>query len=164
MRIFVQGEDIIGIQVTESDQPLTGRHVVLEAVKFGFPAGDDLSVIWVGLEDSEKRLLLEEVVSVGDSDVRVHCHRCREITVTGHYNSKAISKTLPPGTTIGRVKEWLTSRDSFDIAPIDAADLVLVPCDDDADPLVENGHIGSLVHHPNCSLCVSLVPADRHQG
>ena len=120
--------------------------------------------MWVGLEDSEEHLLLEEVISVGDSDVRVHCHRCREITVTGRYNSKSFSKTFPPGTTIAHVKEWLTSRDSFDIAPIDAADLGLVPCEDAAHPLAENAHIGSLVHHPNCALCLSLVPADRHQG
>jgi len=164
MRIFVQGENIAGVQVVEVSEAIQVREALSKFIDFGFPVVQSVEEVWIGFEETENGLQLDEWIQLeADKDIRIHAHRCHRITVTCSFNGDSRTKEFAPSTTIKSVKNWVTGPDGFGMSALDAADHVLQVCGGEMRPS-EHVHIGALVHHPDCTLCLQLLPADRHQG
>jgi hypothetical protein len=161
MRLFIQGENIIGVQVIIVEQGKTIREILPKIVELGFPI-DHLEIAWIGLENKEDAFHLDHKFE-DEEDTRIHIHRNHRVSVTCMFNGQIQTKNFPPSTTIQRVKTWATGKHGFNLSDQDSADHVLQLCKGENRPS-ENVHIGTLIEHPHHELCLQLVPADRHQG
>lgn len=102
---------------------------------------------------------------VGELGIRrgghVHCHRCRRVAVTVHYQQHTARRRFSPAATVGTATSWAHHR--FKITDTDKVNFVLQVCDSDRRPRPDE-HLGELVHAPDCKLCFDLVPEKKIEG
>ncbi len=91
----------------------------------------------------------------------VHCHKCRRVAVTVHYQQHNARRRFSPARTVAAVTAW--ARHRFHLTDADAENLVLQVCDSDRRPRPDE-HLGELVHAPDCRLCFDLVPDHKIEG
>ncbi len=164
LEVFVQGEDIREVVLVKVAANGTIRDLVKAALP-GQQEGKGEHAVTVMLEDSDEALDLNK--SLASAGVvqrgRVHIHRCRRVDVTVNFNGKPIERHFPPSATVKRVKKWAVGKKGFDMTDVDAAEHLLQVCNSTVRP-DEDTHIGTLVKHPNCSLCFDLLPKIRVEG
>lgn len=143
--VEVDAEKALGVLVSE--RATTWGEVVSIAVQ---DADDDLDI---SMTIQEARLT---------EGHRLHLARCERVTVAVEYNGATKSHAFRPNKRIKSVKEWAVSAKAFNIAPRDAADLVLA-YGNPLQKVSEGLHIGDL-RFSDCRLTLSLVPINFFQG
>jgi hypothetical protein len=166
LELFIQGEELSEIHlVVINDKSTFATMVESLASKV---RGDFVDVATsqdycIMLEDESNELPIDQPLGklgIKHRD-RLHIHRCRKIKVTVNFNGRQISESLPPSTTVGKVKKWADKH--FEIDKIDATEHALQLCGTARRP-DEDIHIGALVKKLSCSLCFDLVPKKRVEG
>lgn len=118
---------------------------------------------FLSLEDDDNVITAETFEKAGIKEKhRIHCHRCRKVTVKVTYNGTDMSKTFPPSTTGKKVFKWVIKE--FNISEEDSGNLELRINNANGDKLKNTDHIGSFVKHPHCELLLFLVPKENIQG
>jgi len=164
-RVYVQSDHFSDIKLVEIDGHATIADLKRAALAL-LPAGTDASGLWLSIEDDDAED--EDVQSqrrVKDLNpghgVRVHLHRCKQVTVGVRFGGRTEQHSFRPATTIGRIRQWAGHR--FGMKDGDIAEHVLQIAGSNEQPDMDT-HVGTLVQHPNCSIVFDLVPAHRING
>lgn len=164
IEIFLQGEGIQDIVLVRIGRAGTVQNIIEVAQLHGLsPSTTD--EVFVLIEDTETPLALEqtlEIVGIRHRS-RVHVHRCRQVTVTVNFNGDHKTHSFPPSTTMARVKQWVVSKDGFNLTEIDATEHLLQICGSSGRP-DEDIHIGALVTASMCEICFDLIAKQRVEG
>jgi hypothetical protein len=91
----------------------------------------------------------------------IHCHRCRRITTTVHYQSRTAHHRFSPATTVAAATAWARRR--FHLTDPDNDRLVLQVCETGEQP-GKTARLGELVPEGTCAFCVNLVPDVKFEG
>ncbi len=92
----------------------------------------------------------------------LHCHSCRRVEVTIHYNGVTKERAFSPSSRISRVLKWAAG--AFGLTGADAQGLELrLQCDAN-NPLPTDSHIGCYTRRGNCAVDLCLVPKVRVEG
>ncbi|HWE20137.1 MAG TPA: hypothetical protein VG758_23655, partial [Hyphomicrobiaceae bacterium] len=111
-------------------------------------------------EPVERRVSLRD--KAGRAGIKAHVHRCRKIEVVVHFKDKTVREEFAPGTTIARVKNWVTVR-KFGMTEEEASHhhLQIAGTTDQPDP---GTHIGTLASCPKCKVAFDLVTTPKVNG
>jgi hypothetical protein len=98
----------------------------------------------------------------GRAGIKAHVHRCRQIEVIVHFKDKTVHEAFAPGTTVARVKHWVTVR-KFGMTEEEASHhhLQIAGTTDQPDP---GTHIGALASCPKCKVAFDLVTTPKVNG
>jgi hypothetical protein len=136
-------------------------HELIEAAKRqGFAAVD----IEIFVEDGEEALNRDARlcdIGIGHKH-RLHCHHCKKIEVTVHFNGEAKSKHFGPGQRVKGVLKWALNE--FGLQGVDADNKELRLNSAEGKALTSHQHIGSFVHPPHCHLELFLTAIVEVQG
>jgi hypothetical protein len=161
IEVFVQSEGLREIQLIRISPEARVEELVEAAHRLGLPR--DGAAVCTILEDAEEEqgqdLRLTEARIEHRS--RVHCHRCRRVSVVVNFNDRQPAHSFSPSTTIEKVKRWADEK--FGLHGVDATEHALQLCNETTRP-AEDVHLGTLVTYPACSLCFDLVPKIRVEG
>ena len=91
----------------------------------------------------------------------VHCHRCRVIDATVHFEGKVLNRKFSPAATIESATRWC--RANLRLDPAAASEFVL-QLSDTTDQPRPSTHLGELVEHGECALSFELVKELTPQG
>jgi hypothetical protein len=109
------------------------------------------------LEVSEKNL---KEVGIKDKH-HLHCHRCHKVSVKISYVSGQVHTFhVRPGTAVGKLIKMSVLE--FKIDP--TIEPTLIMKNEQQETLDDTTHIGTLVHHPHCSIHLILCPKVIIQG
>ena len=93
--------------------------------------------------------------------VAIHCHHCRHIRATVHYQSRSIERRFAPSARARRVLRW--AKRKFELRDADADNLALFRCDS-GEQVRENAHLGELVTDDRCEVCFDLAKDRNIEG
>lgn len=158
--VFVQREGSRELEHMEFDGELTLAELKAQLVaKHGLDGEVSLFV-----EDSEEPVDDQHCAKnhTESKQVKVHLHRCRQVTASVTYNGKVVEHRFSPGTTVAHVKRWAAERE-FGMSRDDAAEHVLQIVGTDEQPPGRT-HLGTLTTCPNCRVAFDLVPEKRING
>lgn len=161
IEVFVQGEGLREIQLIQISPEARVEELVEAAHRLGLPR--DGAAVCTSLEDTEEEQGLDlRLTEAGiEHRSRVHCHRCRRVSVTVNFNHQQLAHSFPPPTTIEKVKRWADKE--LGLKGADATEHALQLCHETTRP-AEDVHLGTLVTYPACSICFDLVPKIRVEG
>ena len=113
-------------------------------------------------EDEPIEVNIQVVEYLTPVGVKVHLNRCHCIKVGVNFNGETIEREFGPGTTIARVKRWVT-EDKFGIPTNEAGEHVLqIVGEFDRPPA--GTHVGTLAHCPDCAVMFDLVTDEKVNG
>jgi hypothetical protein len=123
--------------------------------------GEDAAV-W--LENEEEPLAETTCLGTlrGPSDLKIHIHRCRRVTVSVSFNGEKVERLFAPSATVGRVKHWAAVR-GFGLSEEEAGEHVLQISGTQERPR-PGTHLGTLVDCRRCRVAFDLVPDERING
>lgn len=158
--IYYQGEGIGALEHLEfgADETFAALQAAI-AKKHGID-GDIALFLEDEAEPVEGKVNLRE--KAGRSGIKAHVHRCRKIEVIVHFKDKTVREEFAPGTTVARVKRWVTVR-KFGMTEEEASHhhLQIAGTTDQPDP---GTHIGTLASCPNCKVAFDLVTTPKVNG
>ncbi len=160
IELYLQGEALTDIQVLEVAPTLT----VAELFDVIRADGNELTDEHVLLieDDATEHSGVVRLIDIGiGHQGRIHCHRCRKVEVSVHFNNETERHSFPPSATMAAVTKWAT--DKFKLEGRDACEHALQVCNSTKRP-DEDSHLGALVAYPNCTICFDLVPKVRVEG
>lgn len=165
--IFFQGEGIEDIALIEAE---AGESLGELLARFGHDEtkSEQLAIFLEDLPGAlEKTMLVEELLPLGadeggDTSLRLHINRCRQVMVSVRFNGETRERRFPPSTTVERVRRWAALR-AFDMAPQDAAEHILQLQGSTLRP-DRDTHLGTLTDGESCAVAFDLVPAKRVEG
>lgn len=158
--IYYQGEGIGALEHQEfsADETFAALQAAI-AGKHGI-AGDLVLFLEDEAEPVEGKARLRD--KAGRAGIKAHVHRCRKIEVVVHFKDKTVREEFAPGTTVARVKHWVTVR-KFGMTEEEASHhhLQLAGTTDQPDP---GTHIGTLSSCPKCKVAFDLVTTPKVNG
>lgn len=162
IELFVQGEEIGEVALIRVPRDATVRQVIQKArTECGIEAGQgEVSFL---IEDKDEEIALDAKLSevgIGHRH-RVHFHRCRRAKVSVNFNGVTKAQPFSPSATIGKIKRWADHE--FGLKGVDATEHALQLCGTSTRPDLDV-HVGSLLKHPDCQICLDLVPKKRVEG
>ncbi len=126
------------------------------------PADAKAEDVHLFLDGEEEPLAADQLKNPAKDRIRIHCHRCRKITVTVVFNLKKHQKAFPPGTEVRRVLKWALKE--FGLSGADAENKELRVGDASGQVLTEDTAIGCYAHYPKCEITAYLVDIVQVQG
>jgi hypothetical protein len=158
--IFYQGEHIREIEHIEIDD---GSSVgAVKAMILEKHGGEAAMLVF--REDSDEAL--DEAILVATLDclagLKLHLHRCGEVTVAVTFADETVHHAFRPGATIARIKRWAAEH-KFGMTEEEASEhrLQIAGTHDRPAP---GTHIGTLAACPDCRVSFDLVPDERVNG
>ena len=154
MEIYIHrpGDEHMTLRVVES------ATTVREAVTLA-----NGETVWI--EDTDVVVDMDRTLKdagIGDR-CHVHVNRCNRVEVDVTFNGAEKDHKFAPATTIGRVFEWATGKQGFNLSKEDRVEHTLQLCRTNIWPR-RTEHIGSFVTPDDCKVCFELVPKHRFEG
>jgi len=119
--------------------------------------------VWIVDQDDELDLQITfEAAGIGHRH-HVHRGRCRKVDARVRYGGDIRGREFAPSATVGRIFDWATGEDGFDLAPDQRAKHVLALPNADHF-LAKSVHIGSLVTAESCEVVLDLDAKVRFEG
>ena len=94
--------------------------------------------------------------------VKIHLNRCQCIKVGVNFNAETVEREFGPGTTIARIKSWVT-EDRFGMPANEAGEHVLQIVGGFDRPSAGT-HVGTLARCPDCVVMFDLVTDEKING
>jgi hypothetical protein len=160
IEIYLQGEGAAEIRMLDVAPTVTVSELFEEIRHHGHEVTEE-HILFLEDEETEYAGGVRLVdIGIGHQS-RVHCHRCRKVSVKVHFNGETKHDAFPPSMTIAKVTCWATG--SFGMEGPDASEHALQVCNTANRP-DEDVHLGALVRFPQCEICFDLVPKVRVEG
>lgn len=158
--IFYHGEGLSALEHIERDADTTFGDLLGHLISKHGLAPDTL--LYVENEDEPVDPKERVGKKTGRGGVKVHAHRCRNVTVAVHFKDKTIRHEFSPGTTIARVKHWV-AVEKLGMSEEEASDhhLQLAGTTTQPDP---GTHLGALASCPKCKVEFDLVTTPKVNG
>lgn len=158
--IYYQGEGIGALEHLEFGAEETFATLQAMIARKHDIAGDIVLFIEDEAEPVEGKTKLRD--KAGRAGIKAHVHRCRKVEVIVHFKDKTVREEFAPGTTVARVKHWVTvSKLGMTEEEASHHHLQIAGTTDQPEP---GTHVGALASCPKCKVAFDLVTTPKVNG
>jgi hypothetical protein len=161
IEIYLHGAGTTEEKIIKIPEDATVDDVIQVAKHIGLAADSDVVIT---IEDAEE--LLHADARLCDCGVRhkhhMHCHTCRNVEVTVHFNGQAKTYRFTPSRRVKGVLRWAVK--AFELHGVDGENKELRLDSASGTILQSQQHIGSFVRAPHCQVELFLTSIAEVQG
>ncbi|MCW3122610.1 MAG: hypothetical protein JWQ38_2102 [Flavipsychrobacter sp.] len=163
IKIYLHGENSRDGQVLEIEDSASLHEVIIKHREVCDPSNNTKTEEYeIFIEDEEdNRDKGGDCKNAGiQHHDKIHCHRCKLVSIILEYNGQQKSISLAPSATGNRILN--KASELFNISEADAGYLRLVL--PDGNDVEKKQHIGSFVSYPKCEIKLILQSHKKIEG